>query len=426
MLYDQALLAMAYTEAFQATGNEMYRQTAREIFTYVLRDMTSPEGAFFSAEDADSEGEEGKFYVWTEKEIQETLPLEDAHLVKTVFHTEKDGNFKDEASGKKTGANILYLGKAPDGLASDRKIPEEELKARLDRVREKLFTEREKRIHPYKDDKVLTDWNGLMIAALSKGARAFGDPIYEETAQKALHFILDRMRTPDGRLLHRYRDGEAGITANVSDYAFLVWGIIELYEATFDARYLKTALDLNEDMLKHFWDDKGSGLYFTPDDGEALIVRKKEIYDGAIPSGNAVALLNLIRLARFTGNSDLETRAAQLERAFANAIKQLPSGYTMFMTAVDFGLGPSFEVVIVGNSQAEDTKQMLTALRARFIPNKVVMMRPTERDSEAIDTMAPFIRQQVSIDNKATAYVCRNHACHKPTTDADQMISSLR
>jgi uncharacterized protein YyaL (SSP411 family) len=426
MLYDQALLAIAYTEAFQATGNEIYRQTAREIITYVLRDMTSSEGGFFSAEDADSEGEEGKFYVWTEKEIQEILPQEDADLVKTVFHTEKGGNFKDEASGKKTGANILYLGKAYDGLASDLKISEGELKARLDRIREKLFTKREKRIHPYKDDKVLTDWNGLMIAALSKGARLFGDPMYEEAAQKALYFILDRMRAPDGRLLHRYRDGEAGITANVSDYAFLIWGIIELYEATFDARYLKTALDLNEDMLKHFWDDKGGGLFFTPDDGEALIVRKKEIYDGAIPSGNAVALLNLIRLARFTGNPDLEARAAELERAFSNAIKQLPSGYTMFMTAVDFGLGPSFEVVIVGNSQAEDTKKMLTALRGHFIPNKVVMIRPTERDSGVIDGIAPFIKQQESLDGKATAYVCRNHACNRPTTDADQMISSMK
>jgi uncharacterized protein YyaL (SSP411 family) len=234
------------------------------------------------------------------------------------------------------------------------------------------------------------------------------------------------MRKPNGRLLHRYRDGQAGITANVDDYAFLVWGLIELYEATFDAHYLETALKLNEEMLKHFWDDKSGGLFFTPDDGEALIVRKKEIYDGAVPSGNAVAMLNLLRLARFTANTHLEEKAMEIGRAFSKAVKQLPSGYTQLLVAADFGIGPSYEVVIVGRSEADDTKEMLKALRSRFIPNKVALFRPTEKESPHIDELAEYIKYQVSLNGKATAYVCMNFACKEPTTEVSKMLGLIK
>ena len=426
MLYDQAMLAMAYVEAYQAMGNEGYKRTAEEIFSYVLRDMTAPSGGFYSAEDADSEGIEGKFYVWTEAEIREVLKKKEADFLIKLFNVEKGGNFLEEASGKKTGANIMHLKKSLSEMALDLKMSEQDLRDQLASAREKLFTHREKRIHPHKDDKVLTDWNGLMIAALAKGSRAFGEPRYAEAAKKALNFIFDQMRQPNGRLLHRYRDGHAGITANVDDYAFLIWGLIELYEATFDAHYLETALKMNEEMLKHFWDDKSGGLFFTPDDGETLIVRKKEIYDGAVPSGNAVAMLNLLRLARFTAHSHLEERATQIGRAFSKAVNQFPSGYTQFLVAVDFGIGPSYEVVIVGKSEGKDTREMLRALRSRFIPNKVTVFRPTEIESPPIDSLAKYVKYQVSLDGKATAYVCMNFACQEPTTEVDKMLELIK
>lgn len=425
MLYDQGLLAMAYLEAFQATRKEIYGDTAKEIFTYVLRDMTAPEGGFYSAEDADSEGVEGKFYLWQEKEIRKIFDKEEADLIIRVFNVKRDGNFLEEAAGGKTGTNILHLKDTISSIASDLKISVSELNDRIESARSMFFKVREKRVHPHKDDKILTDWNGLMIAAFARGAQILGEKKYREAAENAADFLLNRMMNKDGRLLHRYREGQAGIEANLDDYTFLVWGLIELYEATFDTRYLTTALALNKEMINHFWDKSRGGLFFTPDDGEKLIARKKEINDGAIPSGNSVAMLNMLRLARFTGDSDLEEKAAKIERAFSSEVKQMPLGYTHFMTAVDFGIGPSYEVVIVGNSEAEDTEKMLKALRSRFIPNKVTILRPTNTSSQGIDSLAKFVKYQESIHDKATAYVCLNYACKTPTTDIKEMLGMI-
>jgi len=425
MLYDQAMLAMAYTEAYQATGKEEYGRTAREIFAYVLRDMTAPEGGFYSAEDADSEGEEGRFYLWTQEEIQQVLESEKADLIAKVFNIEQNGNFLEQATGKRTGRNILHLGESLGELASDLNLSQEDLQKRLDPILHKLFVYREKRIHPLKDDKVLTDWNGLMIAALAKGAQAFDEPRYAEAAQCAVDFVLRNMRQPDGRLLHRYRDGQVGITGNLDDYAFLIWGLIELYEAIFDVGYLKVAIELNNAMLKHFWDHENDGFYLTPDDGEGLFIRKKEIYDSAIPSGNSVAMLNLLRLGRMTANANLEEKAAKIGRAFSKNIKQLPSAYTQLMVGVDFAVGPSYEVVIAGNSEAADTKAMLAALMRQFLPNKVVLLNPNEQESPQIGQFAEFTRYQTSIGNKATAYVCLNYNCKLPTTDINRMLGLL-
>jgi len=377
MLYDQALLAIAYTEAYQATGREEYAQTAHEIFTYILRDMTAPEGGFYSAEDADSEGEEGKFYLWTNYEIQRVLLGEEADLAVRVFNISEGGNFVDEVAGRKSGRNILHLTKSIDELASDMSTSAPDLRARIEGILEKLFAYREKRIHPHKDDKILTDWNGLMVAALAKGAQVFDEPRYASTAKRAADFILKNVRTSEGRLLHRYRDGEAALTAHVDDYAFLIYGLLELYEATFDVNYLKIALELNEDLIQHFWDHDNGGFYFTADDGESLLIRQKEIYDGAIPSGNSVAMLNLLRVGRITAKADSEEKAVKIGQAFYRNVRQLPSAYTQLMVAVDFGVGPSYEVVIAGGSQADDTKQMLNVIRGLFVPNKIVILRPT-------------------------------------------------
>jgi len=425
MLYDQAMLAIAYIEAYQATGKEDYGRTAREIFTYVLRDMTAPEGGFYSAEDADSEGEEGRFYLWTQEEIRQALGNEEVDFVTKVFNIEKDGNFVEQATKRKGGFNILHLRKTPGDVASDLNLSRQDLRAHLQVLRQKLFAYREKRVRPMKDDKILTDWNGLMIAALAKGAQAFDEPEYAEAACRAADFILGNMCKADSRLWHRYRDGQAGVEANLDDYAFLVWGLIEVYEAVFTTKYLKVALELTNDMLRHFWDEDGGGLYLVPDDGERLLVRKKEIYDGAIPSGNSVAILNLLRLGRMTANSDFEEKAAKIGRAFSRSVRQLPSAHTQLMIGLDFGIGPCYEVVIAGKTQAEDTKAMIKALWTRFLPNKVVLLNPSEQKSPEIARLAEFIRNQSSIGGKATAYVCLNYNCRLPTTDITKMLDLL-
>jgi uncharacterized protein YyaL (SSP411 family) len=424
MLYDQAMLAMAYTEAYQATGNESYRGTAEEIFAYVLRDMTAPEGGFYSAEDADSEGEEGKFYVWTQRELREVLGEEEADFVAKVLGVEPGGNFTDEATRAKMGTNILHLPEPLSGLAVRFGLSEQELAERVEVARRKLFARREKRVHPLKDDKVLTSWNGLMIAALAKGARAFDSPCYVQAAAGAADFILEHMVRDDGRLLHRYRDGEAALLAYAEDYAYLTWGLLELYEATFETRYLEKALALNAELVERFWDEESGGFYTTADDGEQLLVRQKEIYDGAIPSANSVAMLNLLRLGRMTARPDLEEKAATISRVFSKSVGQSPIAYPQLMVAVDLALGPSCEVVIAGKLGAEDTRKMLRALREQFLPSKVVLFRP-DGESPHIARLAEFTRYQRSIDGKATAYVCRHHNCEFPTTDVDAMLELL-
>ena len=287
-------------------------------------------------------------------------------------------------------------------------ISEKELFGRLEEARKKLFFEREKRIHPGKDDKILTDWNGLMIAALAKAYGVFDEPVYLEAAKKGAEFIFNTMESEDGRLLHRYRDGDAAIRANVDDYVFLIWALIELYEADFNVKYLEKALELNRVLLEHFWDDKDGGFYFTPDDGEKLIVRQKEIYDGAVPSGNSVSMLNMIRLARLTGNNDLEKKAWKVGNAFSDEAKKIPVAHTQLMVALDFAVGPSFEVVIVGNPESEDTKELLKELRTVFLPGKAVVLKSTEEPAADI---AGFTENLKAIDNKATVYVCSNYKC---------------
>jgi uncharacterized protein YyaL (SSP411 family) len=427
MLYDQALLAMAYTEAYQATGGTAeYEQTAREVFAYVLRDMTDPKGGFYSAEDADSEGEEGRFYLWTQEEVNGILSKEEADLVTTIFNMNKGGNCAEEATGKETGKNILFLKKPLRDIASDLAIPLEELGHKLEDARAKLFNARTNRMHPHKDDKILADWNGLMIAALAKGAQVFADPLYEEAARRAADFILTYMVDARGRLYHRYRDGDPAVAGFLDDYAFLAWGLIELYEATFEAIYLRRALDLNTIMLTHFWDEERGGFYFTADDADTVLVRKKEIYDGAVPSGNAVAMLNLLRLARLTAHSELEEKAAHLSRTFSNAVSQSPGAFTQLMIALDFALGPAYEVVIVGKPDAEDTKEMVKTLRKVFAPSKVVLFRRADEATADITHLAEFTKDLSSLNDKTTAYVCRNFLCELPTTEAHRMLALLQ
>jgi len=426
MLYDQALLAAAYTESYQVTGKELYGETAEGILGYVLRDLRSPEGGFYCGEDADVEGEEGKYYLWTLEEIREVLDPVEAELIIKMFNLKEEGNFEEEIRGKKTGTNILYLVQSPDTLASRLEVPKPEIEARAKKAKEKLYAARIKRKRPGLDDKVLTDWNGLMIAALAKGFQTFGEKKYLEAAEKAADFILKTLYSPGQRLLHRYRDEVAGIAGTADDYAFLIHGLLELYEAGFELRYLKAAISLNRELLEHFWDPAQGGLFFTADDSEALIFRKKEFMDAAIPSGNSVEMLNLLRLARITADPELEDTAETLKKAFSNQIRKIPSGYTQFLSALEFETGPSYEVIIAGKPESSDTQHMLEEVRTYFIPNKVLVFRPEEEGKEPeITKLAAYTKVQVPIRGKATAYVCRNHECQLPTTEINEMLKLL-
>ncbi|MDD5169147.1 MAG: thioredoxin domain-containing protein, partial [Syntrophales bacterium] len=371
----------------------------------------------YSAEDADSEGKEGKFYVWTEEEIRKILPKDEADFIIQLYGVAADGNFKDEATQEEAGQNILHLKEPLTSTASRLGISVEALKERVEAARQILFIAREGRIHPLKDDKILTDWNGLMIAALARGAQVLGEPRYLEMAKSAIDFIFKNMSDHDGRLLHRFREGETSGKAHLDDYAFMVWGLLETYEASFDPACLKRALMLQEEQDRHFRDGQNGGYFFTADDGELVIARQKESYDGAIPSGNAVSMLNLIRLGRLTGDQAWEENARRVGEAFAGMISRTPSGFTMFMVALTRLFSDSCEIVIAGDPAAPDTGLMLDTVRQLYLPDKSVLVRNPATTFLDITGLAPFTKDMVMMDGKATAYVCIGQACRNPTND---------
>lgn len=410
MLYDNALLAYAYTEAYQATGKDIYKDIARKIFTYVLRDMTSTGGGFYSAEDADSEGEEGKFYLWQPEEVKEAAGEEDGKLFCDWYGISPAGNFEGKSIPNLIGRDlgILYEDKA--------------LARRLDGVREKLFMYREKRIRPHRDDKILTSWNGLMIAALALGGRAFHSDEYIKAAEAAYGFIQRNLVRGDGRLLARYRDGETAFPAYLDDYAFLVWGLIELYQATFKTGYLKRALELNRDMLDLFWDEREGGLFLYGEDSEQLIMRPKEVYDGALPSGNSVALYNMLRLSRMTGDTQIEERARQVMETFGGEVGYNPTAHSFFMSALLFSLQPTREVVITARSR-EDAQGMLDRINGGFVPFATFLLNTGD---EELHEIAPFTREQKMVEQKPTAYVCKDFTCLEPVTEVDALQGMLQ
>ncbi len=410
MLYDQAMLMMAYTEAYQLTGHARHAIVVREIAEYVLRDMRDKTGGFYSAEDADSEGVEGKFYVWKTSEIEQLLGKKSAEKIEKTFLLSKKGNFHDEATGQMTGKNIPHLSTWTDaGLAKD-----------IESIRVKLFKEREKRIHPFLDDKILTDWNGLMVAALAKASCVLDEPKYLQAAQDCADFLLQTMHDKQGHLLHRYRHGDAGITGHLDDYAFFVWGLIELYETSFDAKYLQAALNLNNDMLTRFASESG-GLYLTAHDAEELLVRPMEAWDGALPSGNAVAASNMLRLARMSSSSQLEVTAGEIFKAFSTLLRQAPVGVIHLLSAYVYAEGDSIEVVLAGDKNSSQAKVMKKALNQQYLPYAVVLWR-----DEPSMKLIPFIKFQVPIKHQVTAYVCKNFQCNKPVTAKREMLQLLQ
>ena len=423
MLYDQALLVMAYTEAYQATRNPKYRKTAEEIISYVLQNLTSPDGAFFSAEDADSEGKEGSFYLWTTSEIEHVLGREDAIVAAYAFNVTHTGNYHNKAQGK--GLNILYRTQSISRLASSLGVSDIALASRLESIRDRLFTARAQRVRPSRDEKILADWNGLFIAALAQASRAFNNENYREAGRRAMQFVLSRMRDPSGGLMHRYCDGEPAIPAFGDDYACIIKALIELYESTFEPSYLSSARELNMRFLTHFWDETKGGFFTLSDTAETLLVKKKEIYDGAIPSCNSVAFENLVRLAHLTGDAATEEKASVLSAGFSAIVQQSPSAHTGFLCALDSAIGPFHDVVIVGEREDKDTRAMIDALGNHYLPNVLVLYRSIGESDYLLTSLAPFIRTLCSVSNKATAYICTGHTCAIPTTELHRMLELL-
>ena len=424
MLYDQALLTMAFTEAFQATGNEAHARTVREVLDYCLRDLRAPEGGFFTAEDADSEGEEGRFYLWRMDDVRRLLDPEEVRLATAAFSIAEEGNFVDPVEPERRGDNILHLSGPPAEIAKGLGMTEATFLQGLEMVRLRLLAARAKRVRPQRDDKILTDWNGLMIAALARAAWVLDEPRYLEAAREAIAFILTKMKTPDGRLLHRFCKGEAAVAGNLDDYAFLVWGLINAYEAGFNADDLREAIAIQGIVDRRFRDPDG-GFFSTPDDGEALLFRPKEGHDGAVPSGNAVTLMNLIRLGRMTGDSRREEEAAALSGAFAASLQQIPSAHAQWMIALELLAAPSRDVVIAGRPGREDTNAMLAVLRRSYLPNLTLLLHPEGEEAPTIAEIAPFTREMRAFDGRAAAYVCTGYSCRRPVTDPQELAALL-
>ncbi len=406
MLYDNALLAIAYLETYLSTKKPYYAEIAQQIFSYVLRDMTSEEGAFYSAEDADSEGIEGKYYVWTVPEVLQVLGDAEGKRFCTLFDITDKGNFE--------GKNIPNLLKALELLASLDSAGLEKVK----QSREKLLSEREKRVRPGKDDKILTSWNGLMIAAMAIGGRIINDPAYTMIAEKAAAFIFSKLIREDGRLLARYRQGESAYPGYLDDYAFLIWGLIELYETTYKPQYLQKALDLNGDLIKYFWDQENGGFFMYGSDGEQLITRPKAIYDGATPSGNSVAALNMLRLARLSGKHELEEMSYSLINAFGGSVHSYPQGHAHLLTALLFMEDGGKEVILV---ETEDDKEgalkMIKILNSDFRPFVTSLLYDSA--NKEILKVVPLINSYAPVESKTTAYICRKFACQSPVTVPD-------
>ena len=412
MLYDQAMLALAYLEAFQARGGALYASAAREIFEYVARDMTAPEGGFYSAEDADSEGREGKFYLWTMDEIRDALGPDDAEYAVKIFSLSGEGNFIEQTTGRTTGENILHLQSMPADTD------------RLGLVRGKLAAARERRPRPLRDDKILTDWNGLMIASLAAGSRVLDDGRYLAAAERAAESIMKKMLVAGDRLLHRYLDGDASVPGNLDDYAFFIWGLIELYEAGYNTRYLDLAIRLSGSMLHYFANDNG-GLVFSPLDGERLIVRTVEYYDGAYPSGNSVAFYDLVRLGRLTGDPTWEQAAKKILDGALGGIAKYPQGHGMFCAGLLFAMGGSCEVVVAGDRNDAVLQEMMRELRSLYLPQCVVLLKPSEKQNPALDRLAPFVSGMTPQSGRSAAYVCRGHQCFQPVYSVSDMLDLI-
>jgi uncharacterized protein YyaL (SSP411 family) len=428
MLYDQALMALACVEAWQVTGHPDLRRTAEEIFAYVARDLTDPAGGFWSAEDADSEGEEGRFYVWTPAQLAEALGAEDGALAGELWGVVAGGNFRDQATGERTGASILHLARETADFARAKGLDPVVLAAQVEVWRAKLLDVRARRPRPLRDDKVLTDWNGLMIAALACAGRAFDEPRHVAAAERAADFAFAHLRAPDGRLWKRWRGGAAEHPGVLDDHAFLAWGLLELHAASGDPARLAQALELERALHARFHDEARGGYFLAADDVDDLFVRTKESYDGALPSGNSVAAAVQLRLGRLTGSSELEARGRATLGAFAGEVARQGLGHAEYLCALDFAEAAGFELVLCGARGDPELARARRELGRRFLPDLVVLERPdpdAEGRAAALARLAPFTDGQRALAGRATYYLCRARTCEAPTNDLERVLAEL-
>lgn len=412
MLYDNAQLLRAYLHAWQINGRREHRQVVEETVDYVLREMTAPEGGFYSAQDADSEGEEGKFFVWTAAEIEAVLGKEEADLLGRAYGVTPAGNFE--------GNTILNLKQTAGEIARQTGAAEEAVAERLAAARQKLFLAREKRVKPERDDKVLTEWNGLMIHALAEVGVVLGRADALEAAIKAADFVLAEMSQENGFLFRSFKDGRARFNAYLEDYAAFARGLVALYEATFSLRWLAEAARLTKIMLAQFGDEARGGFYQTGVAHEELVVRRKDFIDNAIPSGNSMAAELLLRLAKLTGNDAYRSEAARVFRIMAAAMAQQPTGFGRMLTALDDLLSPSQEVAVVGSLTDARTQRLLEEVRRHYLPHTVLALKEPEDENPL-----PLMEGRTLVDGQPAAYVCENYACKLPVTSVEALRTAV-
>lgn len=413
MLYDQALLVLAYVEAWQATGRDVLAQTARQTLDYVLSTLASPQGGFYSAEDADSEGEEGKYYLWTMSEVKDAVGIEGASIVQELLGIDRQGNVGAGARGELEGRNVLHL-RSLDAMSDPR----------YEEMRNMLLRVRQDRSRPLTDDKVMSDWNGLMIAALARAGWALREPKYVEAARIAADMVLTTMRSKEGGLLHMA--GTPGVPGFLDDHAFMAWGLLELFQADQDPRWLKASIDMVRAMLERFWDEEEGGFFQTDHMSSDVLHRHKEVYDGALPSGNSVALQVLLTLNRITEDEDLMRRADRLITAFSGSIFRSPENFSHFLCALDLKIGPFYSVVITGHHDAADTSSFIDAMASEYLPNKIVMVVDPGEKGDLIRELSPVVREYGMMEGKAAAYACTQNSCLQGTADPSTLISLMR
>ena len=408
MLYDNAQLLRTYLHAWQVTQRPLYRRVLDETIDYVLREMTSPEGGFYSTQDADSEGHEGKFFVWTPAEIEALLEPHTAAIFESYYGVSERGNFE--------GKNILSVVRTPENIAERFRISVAEVEQALASARFKLFQARELRVKPGRDEKVLTEWNGLMIHALAECGVVLGRSDALQAAAKAADFILQQMSQADGRLLRSYKDGRARLNAYLEDYAALIRGLLALYEATFDLRWLGEATRLAQIMFAQFHDAENGGFFQTGVDHEALVARRKDVVDNAIPSGNSLAAEVLLRLAVFLDKDDYRREAGRIVLMLKESMASQPTGFGRMLGVLDAYLAPSQEVAIAGDPVDAGTQALLAAVHGRYLPHTVLALkRPGE------ESMLPLLQGRTLIDGHPAAYVCENYACRLPVTTPEEL-----
>ncbi len=418
MLYDNAQLSRVYLDAFLVTGKEFYRKIAVETLDYVRREMTGASGGFYSTQDADSEGEEGKFFVWTPDEVVSLLGQDDARLFCRYFDVSEPGNFE--------GRCILHIDQDLDHIAGLMGVTAEKLGEVIERGRRVLFEAREKRIKPGRDEKMLTAWNGLMLRSFAEAARVLDRADYLEVAVSNASFVLDQLER-NGRLLRTHKDGRSRLNAYLEDYAYLIDGLLALYEATFDLRWFEDARRLTDTMIDRFWDADAGGFFFTSSDHESLITRTKDFYDNATPAGNSVAAAVLTRLSLLTGDPadhGYRRKAGQVFKLMKAAMMSVPSAFGHLLGALDLWLASPYEIAIIGDRDAPDTRALIETVFSRYEPNKVVALaEPGESDApQKIGLLA----ERRQLDNQATAYLCRNFYCQAPVTTSAELESQLR